>query len=148
MSPAIHLIQGAVSVVVLYPIAGDKAIVFGLSVVLIDVDHFIEYYAYIRRLDVKGMLRYHEWQLNNLEGRLGLNLFHTVECYLIIFLFGIFFPTANFILMGFLFHHLFDEILLIKKKNPFARAFSIAEYFIRKKYYYTLPEGQSKKNDF
>jgi len=109
MSPTVYLIQGALSAAVLYPIAGSKAIIFGLSVVLIDIDHFIEYYTYIRRLDIKGMLKYHEWQLNNLEGRLWLNLFH----------------------------HLFDEIQLIKLGKPFVRAFSVAEYFIRKKYYYT-----------
>lgn len=135
MSPTVHLIQGALGAAALYPVAGSKAIIFGLSVVLIDIDHFIEYYTYIRRLDIKGMLKYHEWQLNNLEGRLGLNLFHTIECYLIIFLLGKFFPAANFILMGFLFHHLFDEIQLIKLGKPFVRAFSVAEYFIRKKYY-------------
>lgn len=137
MSPTVHFIQGALGAAVLYPAAGNKAILFGLSVVLIDIDHFIEYYTYIRRLDIRGMFRYHRWQLNNLEGRLGLNIFHTMECYLIVFLLGKFFPVANFILMGFLFHHLFDEIQLIHLGKPFARAFSIAEYLIRKKYFYT-----------
>lgn len=137
MRPAFHIIQGAISGTVLYPIAGAYAIVIGVSVVGIDLDHFLEYYIDRRRLDIRGMIEYHDILLNNLDGYLGLNLFHTIECYLLLFVLGLFFPMANFILLGFLFHHLFDEIQLIKMKKPFVRAFSIIEYFIRKPHYFT-----------
>ena len=137
MSPTVHLIQGAVTVIVLYPIIDSKAIVFGVSVVAIDLDHFIEYYLQCRKLDVKGMIEHHNIILNNMDGYLGLNLFHTFECYLLIFIMGLFFPVAHLVLMGFLFHHLFDQIQLSIMNRPFARAFSVVEYLIRKQHYFT-----------
>ncbi|MFC1693298.1 hypothetical protein ACFL1R_07330 [Candidatus Latescibacterota bacterium] len=139
MKPYAHLIQGVASSLVLYPLAGNDALIFGASVIVIDLDHFIEYYNDTGRISVRGLLTYHDILVNNLENYLGLNVFHTLECYLVLFLASLYFPPLKLILAGFLFHHLFDEIELISRKRPFVRAFSILEYFIRKKVkkYYT-----------
>lgn len=142
MGPAFHIMQGAISGAVLYPFAGGYAVIFGVSVVGIDLDHFLEYYIDRRRLDIRGMIEYHDILLHNLDGYLGLNLFHTIECYLLLFVMGLYFPMVDFILLGFLFHHLLDEIQLIKMKKPFVRAFSIAEYFIRKPHYFTTLDAK------
>lgn len=149
MSPTVHLIQGITGGIILYPAIGEKAIIFGVSVVVIDIDHFIEYYTDTRKFSIKGLFEYHNVLLKNLDGYLGLNLFHTIECYIILFCLGLFLPSVNFILMGFLFHHLFDQIQLCVLHKPFARAFSIVEYLIRRKNYFTtishvLKKGQAK----
>lgn len=151
MQPTIHLIQGALCSAILYPYIGDKALLFGTSVVMIDLDHFIGYYKDTGRLSIKGLLEYHKILLNNLDNLLGFNLFHTVECYIVLFIGSLYFPDMIWVLLGFLFHHLFDQIQLLKLKRPFARVFSIVEYFIRKKrnnYYTSIHEvlgGQRKK---
>ncbi len=143
MSPTVHLIQASVSTAILYPFIGDKAFIVGGSIVAIDIDHFIEYYRDTGKLDIKGFFKHHEILLHNLDNYLGINLFHTVECYIILFLATPYFPDAAWILSGFLFHHLFDQIQLIKMRKPFARAFSVVEYFIRKQkgnYYTSINE--------
>ena len=64
---------------------------------------------------------------------LCINLFHTIESYLLLLFLAGSFPVLYYVLSGFLFHHLFDQVYLTKYKLPFVRAFSILEYFIRKK---------------
>ncbi len=146
MSPTAHLIQGAAGAAILYPFIGGKAFIFGVSVVAIDLDHFVEYYRDTLSIDLKGFFEYHNILSNNLDNYLGLNLFHTIECYIILFFAGLILPDLHLILYGFLFHHLFDQIKLTWMKRPFARAFSIIEYFIRRKHYYTsLRELLAKK---
>lgn len=146
MSPTTHLVQGATGAVILYPFIGEKILIFGMSVVFIDLDHFAEYYREASSLDLKGFFEYHEILSNNLDNFLGLNIFHTVECYAILFFAGLILPELHLILYGFIFHHLFDQIKLSWMKRPFARAFSIIEYFIRRKHYYTsLKEILKKK---
>ena len=146
MSPTVHLIQGAAGAAILYPFIGGKAFIFGVSVVAIDLDHFVEYYRDTLSIDLKGFFEYHNILSNNLDNYLGLNLFHTIECYIILFFAGLILPDLHLILYGFLFHHLFDQIKLTWMKRPFARAFSIIEYFIRRKHYYTsLRELLAKK---
>lgn len=137
MSPTAHLIQGAAGAAILYPFIGGKAFIFGVSVVAIDLDHVVEYYRDTRSLDLKGFFKYHEILSNNLDNYLGLNLFHTIECYIILFFIGLALPDAYLVLFAFLFHHLFDQIKLTWMRKPFARAFSIVEYFIRRKKYHT-----------
>ncbi len=150
MSPTVHVIQGLSGTAALYPFIGIKAIIFGVSVIVIDLDHFIEYYTDTRRFSIKGLFEYHNILLKNLDGYLGLNLFHTIECYIVLFFLGLFLPDTNFVLMGFLFHHLFDQIQLSILHKPFARAFSITEYLIRRKNYFTtisqvLEKGKAKE---
>jgi hypothetical protein len=138
-SPAIHIAQGIGSTAVLYPFIGENAYVFGLSVILIDIDHVIQYADDTKNMSPKGFFVYNDFLDHNLfngnidRDYLCINLFHTFECYLLLLFFASSFPVLYYVLFGFLFHHLFDQIYLIKKKIPFIRAFSIPEYFIRKK---------------
>lgn len=148
MSPTTHLVQGAAGAVILYPFIGERALIFGMSVILIDLDHVVGYYRDTRRLDLKGFFEYHEILSNNLDNYLGLSLFHTIECYVILFLAGLILPDLHLILYGFIFHHFFDQLKLTYMKKPFARAFLIIEYFIRRKHYHTsLRELLAKKKN-
>lgn len=147
MSPKVHLIQGVAGAAVLYPFVGERALIFGMAIVCIDVDHIIEYYLETRTVSIRGLFTYHKVLLNNLNNYLGLNLFHTLECYAILLFAGFYFSEAYFILMGFLFHHVFDQIQLMSINKPFSRAFSIIEYAIRRKKYYTSLGEVLKKGE-
>jgi len=133
-SPTFHLIQSLSASAVLYPIIGENVIPFGLAVIFIDIDHGIEYVADTNNFNPRGLLVYHEIITKNLDKNyLGLNVFHTFECYLLMLILAHWFPVYYYILLGFLFHHLADQIGLVKMGKPFVRAFSILEYAIRKK---------------
>ena len=131
--------QGIGSTALLYPFIGENAVIFGLSVVLIDIDHIIQYVDDTKNLNPKGFFAYFNFIDNNLiNGNMGkkylcINLFHTIESYLLLLFLAGSFPVLYYVLSGFLFHHLFDQVYLTKYKLPFVRAFSILEYFIRKK---------------
>jgi hypothetical protein len=137
MSPSVHVIQSLLGTAALYPFIGIKAIIFGVSIIAIDLDHFVEYYRDTGKLGVGGLFEYHRTLVNNLDNFLGLNLLHTIECYLVLLFVGLYIQEAHLVLMGFLFHHFFDQIQLSIMKRPFARAFSVIEYLIRRKYYFT-----------
>ncbi len=138
-SPTVHMAQGIGSTAVLYPFIGENAVVFGLSVILIDIDHIIQYVDDTKNLNPKGFFLYFNFLDSYIRNRtidkdyLCINLFHTIECYLLLLLLAGSFPVLYYVLFGFLFHQLFDLITQIKYKIPQFRAFSIIEYFIRKK---------------
>lgn len=139
-----HAIQGAATVAALYPVIQEKAFIVGFSVVAIDIDHYIQYVWDTGKWSLGGMFRYFDMLRENLKGRflvqyLDLCLFHTIECYLTLFALGIYVhEDFIYILMGFIFHHLFDQLYFsYVMKWPFVRAFSIVEYLMRKKGRYT-----------
>ena len=129
-----HVIQGVLSAAVLYPVLQINAIYFGLAVILTDLDKLPEYIMDTRSLDLRGLLVYHDTLTMNLDKNfLGLNLFHTIEFYLLLMITAWTYPVLWYVLTGCLFHHLADQISLIKIGRPFARAFSIFEYLVRRK---------------
>lgn len=128
-----HCIQGASSAILLYPFIGTDSLIVGSSIVLIDIDHVFEYVHATGRLDMHGLYKLRKIAHEHFHEILGLNIFHTVECYLVLFFLGLYTtPKFYYILTGFLIHHFFDQIYLIKLGHPFVRASSILEYFIRR----------------
>lgn len=94
----------------------------------------MEYYLDTKNLNPKGFFVYHAIIVKNLDkGYLGLNVFHTIECYVAMLLLALWQPVFYYIAFGFFIHHLLDQIFLIKMKHPFARALSIVEYSLRRK---------------
>ena len=134
-----HVAQGAITSLGLYPFLGKDALVVGASVVLIDLDHIIEYIHASGTFDVKGMFKLRDIAKNHLHEVIGLNIFHTIECYLVLLTLGIFVNGLFlYILSGFIIHHIFDQLYLVKLGYPFARAFSIIEYCFRSKRFLTI----------
>jgi len=133
-SPRTHVIQSVASSALLYPLIGCQAVTFGLSVIFIDLDHIVKYILDTKSHDVKGFFLYYGLMEQNLDKKIYvLNLFHTVECWLLLFFLGNIYTTCHYILLGFLFHYSFDICGLISKRKAFVRAFSLFEYFIKKK---------------
>ncbi|MBI5970587.1 MAG: hypothetical protein HY884_05485 [Deltaproteobacteria bacterium] len=133
MKPEAHAAQAAAGAAALYPFIGFNALIFGAAVVAIDLDHFIEYWLDTKSVSIRGLFKYHDTLLNNLDNFLGLNVFHTLECYAVLYVAGLYLDEANLVLMGFLFHHLLDQLQLSYMGRPYARAFSVAEYLVRRR---------------
>lgn len=134
MRPAVHAVQAAVSGAVLYPFLGMNAVPFALSVVLIDLDHVIEYLVDTRDWTLRGFFVFYEVLFKNLDkGYLGLSLFHTIEFYLAGILLAQWFPVFYYIVLGCVFHHLFDLAFLYHHGIPFAKALSVIHYLMNRK---------------
>ncbi len=138
MRPRDHLVQSVVSTVALYPVIGAGAIPFGLAVILIDLDHCITYLMDTEDRTFRGFFVYYDIILKNIDkDYYGLYLFHTAEFYCIGLLLGRWIPLCNYVIAGCLFHHALDTLAAVRLGNPFVKAFSIIEYFVRRKQHRT-----------
>ncbi len=134
MRPRDHLVQSVVSTLALYPVVGTNALPFGLAVILIDLDHFITYLADTGDCTFRGLFVYYDIIIKNMDkDYYGLYLFHTVEFYCIGLLLGRWVPQCNYVIAGCLFHHVLDTVVAVRGGNPFVKAFSIIEYFVRRR---------------
>jgi len=133
-SPKVHIIQSLTASAVLYPVIGKNIIPFSLAVVLIDLDHIIEYVVDTRSLNILGFFTYSGIVRQNMDKNfLGLNIFHTFEFYFFVLMLANIFPLFYYVLCGLLFHHMADQVFLIRIRKPFVRAFFVIEYFIRRR---------------
>jgi len=129
-----HTVQGIVGSAALYPVIGENAIPFGLAVVLIDLDHVLEYVRDTKSLDVRGLFTYSKLtELNLSRNFLVLSAFHTIECFALIALAATVWPVAWYILAGMLFHMAADIVNMLRLGKPFGRAYSLIEYRVRRK---------------
>ena len=128
-----HCIQSAVTSTAIYPFIGGQATaIVGISIVMIDVDHVIEYLRQTGSPKIWGVFPYCHIIMNNLKHRFHvLNLFHTIEFMLLIGLLGLLHPLFFFMTAGALCHIALDLLMLYRKNTPFVRALSVVEYFIR-----------------
>jgi hypothetical protein len=108
--------------------------------VLIDIDH---YWDFLHRngfkdYSIKRMFAYHSVLFNRYlhhPGFLGLSVFHTAEFLLLFFLAAVVYDSTVMMVIfwGMLFHLVLDVLYLVKYGAVFKRAFSIVEYFVRKR---------------
>jgi len=131
-SPMVHAVQSVVTSAALYPLMGAQVVPFGLAVVLIDLDHVIEYVRNTRSYDIRGMFPCCKLIEDNLDKSfLVFNAFHTIEFLSIIALLSGLFPPLRFVLAGMIYHMAFDFFHLLKIGRPSARAYSVFEYLVR-----------------
>ena len=69
-SPTVHIAQGLGSIAVLFPFIGEAAAIFGLSVILIDIDHVIQYTEDTKSLNPKGFFMYFNFIDHNIFGKI------------------------------------------------------------------------------
>ena len=127
-----HTIQASIGSVILAPFLGFDVIIFFLSVILIDVDHYFEFIFVCRRFGIRDMFRYFDWIWKDRQTVYGLSIFHTVEIFLLLFILGFWSHYFWLILFGFSVHLMFDLYYLYVHNCFFNRAFSIIEYLIRR----------------
>ena len=128
----VHTIQSVAASAALYPVIGENAIPFGLAVVLVDLDHVIEYVRDTRSLDVMGVFPYYRLIEKNLDKNyLILDVFHTLEFFALVVLLAAVFPVIWYVFAGMVFHMMADIFHLIREGCLFVRAYSIVEYIYR-----------------
>lgn len=129
-----HILQGAVLSPIVYYFTDIKsAVIFLLSFIFIDIDHYFLYIYRFRKFIAKGMFKYFdELSENRRENMCEVCIFHTVEVFLLLFISGYWHREFWIVLVGFLTHQVFDMCYLFKRKALYIRAFSFVEYFIRK----------------
>ena len=126
-----HTIQASIGSIILGPFLGIDTIVFFLSMILIDVDHYFEFVIVCRRFGIRDMFKYYDWVWEEKQMVYGLSLFHTAEIFLMLFVLGFWSYYFWLILFGFSVHLMFDLYYLYVHNCFFNRAFSIVEYLIR-----------------
>ncbi len=136
-----HIIVGVVGTALFYPTFGPwHSIVFFLSSVLIDVDHYWDYLWKSKFADWSParMFRYYDEATKERynKNNLGFSLFHTLEVFLILYFTAQYFDYDLLItvLGGMSFHMIFDVLHMARQDLVFVRAYSIVEYFLRKNY--------------
>ena len=137
-----HLIIGGIAAVILYfyyDWALWKTALFFVSSVMIDADHYWDYLWRSKFADWSGwrMFRYWDLTTKDIKNRnfLLLSLLHTVEVFVLIFLLARFWHYTFFITIfwGMLFHLCLDMLSLAYRGIFFIRAYSVVEYWARKK---------------
>ncbi len=137
MKSQYHIVSGGIVASLLIPVLGVNSVVFWVSSVLIDSDHYLDYLYRngFRDFSVKRTFTFHDLLSKKGQGQdlLGLNLMHTVEFLLLLYatsaLTGWIWLKAA--LWGMLFHMLVDLVYLYRQGRLFRRAFSIIEYAVR-----------------
>lgn len=135
-----HLIIGGIAMAVLYSHWGPwRALLFWGAEVLIDADHYWDYLWRSRFQDWSGwrMFRYYNLITKRLYDKnfLGFSLLHTAEVFIGVYVLARYWNHTIFmtIFWGMVFHLILDMIWLLKYKVFFARAYSIIEYWLRKR---------------
>ncbi len=126
-----HAIYGAAgALLIAYFFGWIPALIFMLANFFIDFDHYMAYA--VKKKDLHPV-RAFDYFMGNLECELCF--FHTIECYIALFLLGFVHVLAYFVLAGFLFHVLCDYIQGKDKiANVFVRYPSILMYPFFKRY--------------
>lgn len=132
MSPKFHAAQGAVSAALLYPFMGSDAIIFGLTVFFVDLDHIIPFVRDCKSLNIRRFFEYHR-VVPEIPDYLALAWFHTLEFFLLLFALGFWRHQFWVMLAACLFHISFDVVKAFQMGKPNIRAFSVVEYLIRRK---------------
>jgi hypothetical protein len=133
-----HIILGGVGSIALYPFPSLPGLVFWLSSVVIDVDHYLDFIYRNGFTDfrIKKALDYHDvlrglWRSPEF---LHISVFHTVEFAALVYILSVWTDAAwlKALCLGIVFHVAVDMIYLYRHKVLTLRAYSVIEYLIRK----------------
>ncbi len=124
----------------LYPVYGMSSVFFLLGSIFIDIDHYIDflYYGRFRDWSVKNMFKFHGLvaKRKDYPHIYALEAFHTAEFLLTLLALGIYFHSAELVLLfaGMVFHLALDVYRLNQWGKVHVRAFSFVEYwYLRRK---------------
>lgn len=129
-----HIIQAAAfsAVAALFLNVYENAVFF-LSIVFIDIDHYLDFVAVFHKISPRKMFRYYDWLWGQKHRAYTVSVFHTAEVFLILSALGFVSRYFWIILAGFLLHMAFDMVFLAWHRAFHVRAFSIIEYLILRK---------------
>lgn len=130
-----HILQGiALSPIAYYLTDLKSAVIFFVSFIFIDLDHYLLYIQRRRMIGIRGMFKYFDDVWENRKNTYDICcIFHTIECLAVLFLLGYWRREFWVVLIAFFIHLLFDFYHLYKHDAIAIRALSFVEYFIRRK---------------
>lgn len=147
-----HVLVGGIAALCFVPFwGGYGSLIFWMSTVLVDMDHYLHYLVRnrFRKPGIPSMFRFHEeiFKQRNREEFLALEIFHTVEFMVLLsvvtFLFGGMLLPAFW---GIVFHIVIDLIHLTRFGILRKRCHSLFEYFWRRRQF--LAQGKDPKDIF
>lgn len=134
MKPTFHFIVSLPLIAILYPFFGIKSFLILIGSFLIDLDHYL-WYMYNSK-DYNPIKSY-KWFVKVLkqnkfsQQRRCVIVFHTIEFLILITILSFYSETALLILIGLLYHYIFDTInVLFIAKDTFA-IYSVIWWFIK-----------------
>jgi len=132
MLPKAHIILGLIFSVLLFflHITILEASLIFLSSVLIDVDHYL---FIIKRKKIWNLKKAFYWHKNlPKDHKPMMHIFHSIEFLILILILSFFIKIFLFILIGLLFHSVFDIFDLLYNKRYNVREFSMIRYLLSK----------------
>ena len=116
-----HIILAIISLIILTPFIKIFALIVALSLILIDVDHYLFYFLYYKDISLKNAYYY----FLNKPKKVHLFIFHTIEFWTLLLLLSFITPFFLAILIGIFLHiiqdltyHLYDPNSL--KYKPYS----------------------------
>jgi len=129
MLPKYHVLLGVLFCIILYPLFKINVILIFLAAVFIDFDHYLRYLITNNDTSLKNAYKFHlTGEFHNI-----LDIFHTIEVFILLVILSFYSNLFYFILIGVTFHQIFDLIDLIYKKWYDARAYSLI-FWLKNKY--------------
>ena len=134
MYPKWHVLFGAIfslALFLIFPFIGFNVILVFLASVLIDVDHYWHYLIRKKDISLKNAFNWHK----NLPKfhKPVMHIFHTLEFFIVLCFFSLFFDFLIYILLGIIFHYLLDIIQLGYEKRIHVREYSLIKYLFSDK---------------
>lgn len=133
MLPKVHIILGVLFSVLVWQLFQTtllQAIIIFLASFLIDVDHYLDYAYHKRDISLKNS---YFWNKNlPIDHKALLHIFHTIEFFILIAILSIFYKFFVLILLGFLFHSIFDLSEILRAKGRGREHFLLNYFFQRK----------------
>ncbi len=138
MLPKWHILTGGIFSLILFYLFNISilhSLIFFLASVFIDIDH---YFLFVIRKNNFSLKKSYMWNVNLLEKhhKSTLHIFHTIEFLILIFLLSLLNSLFLFILVGLLFHSVFDLIEI-----TYDQKFGVREHFLIR---YLLTKNKSK----
>jgi hypothetical protein len=139
MRPGGHILAGGVASIFLYPFPSIQGLIFWFSSFAVDFDHYLEfiYHNGFTDFSIKKGVLYHDvlkgfWKRPEF---LNLSIFHTVEFAAMLYILSLWTDAAwlRALFLGLVFHVVIDILYLYREKILTLRAYSLIEYWIRKK---------------
>ncbi len=129
MLPIVHIITGLIFSLILFPFIKFYSIIVFLTIVFIDIDHNLYYIFKYKNFSLKKA--YNFFLQDELKD--VLNIFHTTEFFILIFVLSFFSKIFFYIFIGMIFHIIFDAIDIIYNKKYGRRAISLIGWLNRHK---------------
>lgn len=144
MLPKKHFFYGLIAGVILFflPFVNFwEALVFLASTILMDVDHYFYYFLRKRQYNIKNAYRWFkakEQLWKNLQPHdrknyhIGFCIFHGIEWLMFFFVLGYFLNSIfYFVLLGMLFHLIFDWVIQEQENYPYRFKFSVIYDYLK-----------------